>query len=64
MSFLFIDTADILNTRLDEISSIRGVIKLLQFWKYHLHLTMGRPIIMRWKSKSSQLTNNKEGIEK
>ena len=35
-----------------EVGHIKYIKLRLQFWKYHLHYTMGRPILIPWRGEN------------
>lgn len=49
MTFLCFDGRSLVNDSepLYKIGLLAGILRLLQPWKYYLHHTMGRPIIVR-----------------
>lgn len=66
MSFLAYDGSSLTGEglRLYEVSNVRGLLRLSQFWKYHLHLTMGRPIIVLnkvWGHPHNNSQHNERG---
>ena len=45
--------------RWQELTHLEYIKRRVQFWKYKLHRTMGKPILMRWRDPSQ--TTNKKG---
>ena len=59
MSFLCFDGPRLTNYQYElyEVSAIKGLCRLCMPWKYYLHGTFGRPLIVRlgvWGSESEE----------